>query len=135
MPKVRIISTRAVKSQRGKTKWKVNQKMKDREFYAKLVFGARWKKVEKFLASGEMEEKTTIMEAFGAAARSNDECYNHLVEAVQKATEQPVLLAGIRALGHSGRSAAGSQLNYIIEHNQDEEVVAAAREAIRTLHQ
>ena len=32
--------------------------MKDREFYAKLVFGARWKKVDKFLASGELEEKT-----------------------------------------------------------------------------
>lgn len=66
--------------------------MKDREFYAKLVFGGRWKKVDKFLASGELEEKTTIMEAFGAAV---------------------------------------SQLNYIIEHNTDETVVAAAREAIR----
>ena len=66
--------------------------MKDREFYAKLVFGARWKKVEKFLASGELEEKTTIMEAFGAAAKSNDECYNHLVEAVQKATSSPCCL-------------------------------------------
>lgn len=115
--------------------WKVNQTMKDREFYAKLVFGGRWKKVDKFLASGELEEKTTIMEAFGAAAKSNDECYNHLVEAVQKATEQPVLLAGIRALGHCGRSAAVSQLNYIIEHNTDENVVAAAREAIHTTRQ
>lgn len=113
---------------------KVN-KMKDREFYAKLVFGARWKKVDKFLASGELEEKTTIMEAFGAAAKGNDECYNHLVEAVQKATEQPVLLAGIQALGHTGRSAAASQLNYIIEHNTDETVVAAAREAMRALRQ
>ena len=56
--------------------------MTDREFYAKLVFGGRWKKVDTFLASGELEEKTTIMEAFGAAAKSNDECYNHLVEAV-----------------------------------------------------
>lgn len=45
--------------------------MKDREFYAKLVFGGRWKKVDKFLASGELEEKTTIMEAFGAAVKSN----------------------------------------------------------------
>lgn len=86
--------------------WKVNQTMKDREFYAKLVFGGRWKKVDKFLASGELE-------------------------AVQKVTEQPVHLAGIRALGHCGRSAAVSQLNYIIEHNTDETVVAAAREAIR----
>ena len=115
--------------------WKVNQTMKDREFYAKLVFGGRWKKVDKFLAYGELEEKTTIMEAFGAAAKSNDECYNHLVEAVQKATEQPVLLAGIRALGHCGRSAAVSQLNYIIEHNTDETVVAAAREAIHATRQ
>ena len=71
------------------------------------------------------------MEAFGAAAKGNDECYNHLVEA----TEQPVLLAGIQALGHTGRSAAASQLNYIIEHNTDETVVAAAREAIRALRQ
>ena len=90
--------------------WKVNQTMKDREFYAKLVFGGRWKKVDKFLASGELE-------------------------AVQKATEQPVLLAGIQALGHTGRSAAASQLNYIIEHNTDDAVVTAAREAIRALRQ
>lgn len=107
--------------------------MKDREFYAKLVFGARWKKVDKLLAAGELEEKTTLMEAFGAASRGNDECYNHLVEAVQKATEQPVRLAGIQALGHSGRSAAASQLNYIIEHEEDAALVAAAREAIRSL--
>lgn len=76
--------------------WKVNQTMKEREFYAKLVFGGRWKKVDKFLASGELEEKTTIIEAFGAAV---------------------------------------SQLNYIIEHNTDETVVAAAREAIRATRQ
>ena len=57
------------------------------------------------------------------------------MEAVQKATEQPVLLAGIQALGHTGRSAAASQLNYIIEHNTDDAVVAAAREAIRALRQ
>ncbi len=109
--------------------------MKDREHYAKLVFGARWKKVDKLMASGELEEKTTIMEAFGAAAKGNDECYNHLVEAVQKATEEPVLLSGIQALGHCGRTAAASQLNYIIEHNTQENVVAAARAAIRELHQ
>lgn len=75
---------------------KVN-KMKDREFYAKLVFGARWKKVDKFLASGELEEKTTIMEAFGAAAKGNDECYNHLVEAVTEGYG-----AAGAACGHSG---------------------------------
>jgi len=109
--------------------------MKDREFYAKLVFGARWKKVEKILATGELEEKTTIMEAFGASARSNDESYNHLVEAVQKATEQPVILAGIQALGHCGRSAAVSQLNYLVEHSEDETVCAAAREAIHSARQ
>ena len=135
MPKVRIINLSRCEVPARENYVEGEPNMKDREFYTKLVFGARWKKVEKFLASGELEEKTTIMEAFGAAAKSNDECYNHLVEAVQKATEQPVLLAGIRALGHCGRSAAVSQLNYIIEHNQDETVVAAAREAIHATRQ
>lgn len=53
------------------------------------------------------------MEAFGAPPKGNDECYNHLVEAVQKATEQPVLLAGIQALGHTAeRCCFSAQLYY-----------------------
>lgn len=135
MPNVSIITNNLPQSPRRENNVEGESIMKDREFYAKLVFGARWKKVDKLMASGELEEKTTLMEAFGAAGKGNDECYNHLVEAVQKATEQPVLLAGIQALGHTGRSAAASQLNYIIEHNTDDAVVAAAREAIRALRQ
>lgn len=109
--------------------------MKDRQFYAKLVFGCRWKKVDKFMTEGELEEKTTIMEALGASARQGDDGYNHLVEYVQKATEKPVILAGIKALGGCGRSAAASQLNYIVDHNEDPEIVQAAQAAIHTLKQ
>lgn len=56
MTKLIIICLITPWSPNGKIMQKVN-KMKDREFYAKLVFGARWKKVDKFLASGERMEE------------------------------------------------------------------------------
>ena len=104
--------------------------MKNYEYYAKLVFALRWKKVDKLLEKGEEQEKLWLVEALGAAAKGGDEGYNHLVEALQGAKEKPIKLAAIKAMGACGRPAAVSQLSYVADHDEDPEVKQAALDAI-----
>ncbi len=107
--------------------------MKAKEFYQKLVIGGRWKKVHKFLTTGEQQEREWLLETMGMAATQSDESYNQLVEAFQHAEDKPTKLAAIAALGTCGRSAATSQLEYAANHTEDPEILEALTKARHNL--
>ena len=104
--------------------------MKKPEHYAKLVFGLRWKKVDKLMEKGEQGEKLLLVQAMAAFGKTSDEGYNHLVEHMQKATDKTVKIEAIKGLASTGRSAALTQLNFIVDHNEDAELVKVAQECI-----
>lgn len=108
-------------------------KEKDQTYYQKMVNTGRWKKIHKELEDGSEQEKLWIIEAMGADASRDDECFNELVEALQRVTEKRAKLAIIDALSKSERSAAISQLEYMALHTEDPEIQEALKSARHTL--
>lgn len=107
--------------------------MKDQKYYNKIVSSGNIKKVTKILQTGDPQEKDMVFKALGAGAKINDSIYNQLVVIFHASTQKEDQLMAIDAMGMSGRSAAISQLERVLEQEKDPQIVEAIRCAIRTL--
>lgn len=104
-------------------------KIKEPKYYYKLVFSAQWKKVEKVMKEGTVQEKRYIIEALSSASVQRDDCYNLLLEIMLRPEDKEITLAAVEGIGNSGRSAALSQLDHLLLQTQDQELLDAIQQA------